>query len=213
VWKRNWEWVIPFFQILEKTRLVIETTNAIESLPASRRKVARNRGSFPTEEAAPKLLCLEARNAPAMWLTLQFWREAMRQFEVIDPGRSCNIFSGELMSDAFMFLICLPFCAAEASFPGRFCRRAGNRSVRRFLNQGSLYTREEYCFQPACGRMGCRSVSSFCFIAIDRAQGKVMRLRCNVEEASGHFCARALRCLLPIFRDGLLPLPNRGTPC
>lgn len=87
VWSRNWERVIPFFQFPEDVRRVIYTTNAIESLHASLRKVTRNRGSFPSEEAAIKLLYLALRNASAKWSAIQFWREAMRQFELIYPGR------------------------------------------------------------------------------------------------------------------------------
>jgi putative transposase len=87
VWSRNWERVIPFFQFPEEVRRVIYTTNAIESLHASLRKVTRNRSSFPSEEAAIKLLYLALRNASAKWSTLQFWKEAMRQFELIYPGR------------------------------------------------------------------------------------------------------------------------------
>ena len=87
VWERNWERVIPFFQFPEEIRKVIYTTNAIESLNYSLRKVTRNRGSFPSEEAAFKLLYLALRNASKKWSTVQFWKEAMRQFETIYPGR------------------------------------------------------------------------------------------------------------------------------
>ncbi len=87
VWQRNWERVIPFFQFPEEVRKVIYTTNAVESLHASLRKVTKNRGSFPSEEAAFKLLYLALRNASKKWSTLQFWKEAMRQFEMIYPGR------------------------------------------------------------------------------------------------------------------------------
>jgi putative transposase len=87
VWSRNWERVIPFFQFPEEIRKVIYTTNAIESLHSSLRKVTKNRGSFPSEEAAIKLLYLALRNVSKKWHTLQFWREAMRQFEMIYPGR------------------------------------------------------------------------------------------------------------------------------
>ncbi len=87
VWQRNWERVIPFFQFPEEVRKVIYTTNAVESLHASLRKVTKNRGSFPSEEAAFKLLYLALRNASKKWSTLQFWKEAMRQFEIIYPGR------------------------------------------------------------------------------------------------------------------------------
>ncbi|MCA2969797.1 MAG: IS256 family transposase, partial [Acidobacteriaceae bacterium] len=50
-------------------------------------KVTKNRGSFPSEEAAFKLLYLALRNAGKTWRAVQGWREAMRQFEMIYPGR------------------------------------------------------------------------------------------------------------------------------
>jgi putative transposase len=87
VWERNWERVIPFFQFPEEIRKIIYTTNAVESLNFSLRKVTKNRGSFPSEEAAFKLLYLALRNAAKKWATVQFWKEAMRQFEIIYPGR------------------------------------------------------------------------------------------------------------------------------
>lgn len=87
VWTRNWERVIPFFQFPEEIRKIIYTTNAVESLHMSLRKVTKNRGSFPNEEAAFKLLYLALRNASKKWSTVQWWREAMRQFEIVYPGR------------------------------------------------------------------------------------------------------------------------------
>jgi putative transposase len=70
IWQRNWARVIPFFQFPEEVRKVIYTTNAVESLHASLRKVTKNRGSFPSEEAAFKLLYLALRNASKKWSTL-----------------------------------------------------------------------------------------------------------------------------------------------
>lgn len=87
VWTRNWERVIPFFQFPEEIRKIIYTTNAVESLHMSLRKVTKNRGSFPNEEAAFKLLYLALRNVSKKWSTVQGWREAMRQFEIVFPGR------------------------------------------------------------------------------------------------------------------------------
>lgn len=87
VWSRNWERVIPFFQFPEEVRKIIYTTNAVESLHMSLRKVTKNRGSFPNEEAAFKLLYLALRNVSKKWSTVQGWREAMRQFELVFPGR------------------------------------------------------------------------------------------------------------------------------
>jgi putative transposase len=87
VWQRSWERVIPFFQFPEEIRKIIYTTNAVESLNFSLRKVTKNRSSFPSEEAAFKLLYLALRNASKKWATVQFWKEALRQFEMIYPGR------------------------------------------------------------------------------------------------------------------------------
>jgi len=55
-WKRNWEEVIPFFSYPPEIRKMIYTTNAIESLNMQLRKVIKNRGHFPSDEAATKLI-------------------------------------------------------------------------------------------------------------------------------------------------------------
>jgi putative transposase len=71
VWTKNWERVIPFFQFPEGIRKIIYTTNAVESLHMSLRKVTKNRGSCPNEEAEFKLLYLELRNVSKKWSTVQ----------------------------------------------------------------------------------------------------------------------------------------------
>src|SRR5579864_5032699 len=58
MWRRNWEHLIPFFAYPADIRKVIYTTNAVESLNMSLRKVIQTRGSFPNQEAAMKLLYL-----------------------------------------------------------------------------------------------------------------------------------------------------------
>ena len=62
LWKENWERVIPFFAFPEEVRKVVYTTNAVEALNRGLRKIIKNRGSFPSEEAAMKLLYLALRN-------------------------------------------------------------------------------------------------------------------------------------------------------
>jgi transposase-like protein len=47
--------VIPFFVFPPAIRKVIYTTNAIESINAQLRKIIKNRGHFPTDDAATKL--------------------------------------------------------------------------------------------------------------------------------------------------------------
>src|SRR5690242_1836466 len=60
-WRSNWARVIPFFAHPPEIRKVIYTTNAIESLNMSLRKVTKARGSFPNDEAVFKLLYLALR--------------------------------------------------------------------------------------------------------------------------------------------------------
>ncbi|MDQ3256013.1 MAG: IS256 family transposase, partial [Acidobacteriota bacterium] len=66
-WRRNWERITPFLAYPAEVRRVIYTTNAIESTNMSLRKIIKNRGSFPTDEAAMKLLYLALRNITARW--------------------------------------------------------------------------------------------------------------------------------------------------
>jgi len=87
LWKENWEHVIPFLAYPAEIRKVIYTTNAVESLHMSLRKVTKNRGSFPNEESAMKLLYLALTNASAKWNTIQSWKEALNQFEILWPER------------------------------------------------------------------------------------------------------------------------------
>jgi putative transposase len=83
LWKENWERVIPFFEFPEEVRQVIYTTNAVEALHRGLRKIIKNRGSFPSEEAALKLLYLALQNISAKWETVQHFKQALNQFEVL----------------------------------------------------------------------------------------------------------------------------------
>jgi putative transposase len=83
LWKQNWDHVTPFFDFPAEVRRLIYTTNAVESLHMSLRKIIKTRGSFPSEEAAVKLLYLALRNVSAKWETVQHWREALNQFEIL----------------------------------------------------------------------------------------------------------------------------------
>jgi len=83
LWKENWERVIPFFAFPEEVRRVVYTTNAVESLHMSMRKIIKNRGSFPNEEAAMKLLYLALKNVVKKWDTVQNWKSALNRFEIL----------------------------------------------------------------------------------------------------------------------------------
>ena len=83
LWKENWERVTPFFDFPVEVRKMIYTTNAVESLHMTLRKIIKTRGSFPSEEAALKLLYLALRNVTAKWEAIQHWKQALNQFELL----------------------------------------------------------------------------------------------------------------------------------
>ena len=87
VWRRNWERITPFFAFPPEIRKIIYTTNAVESLNMSLRKIIKTRGSFPSEEAAIKLLYLALRNHSKKWSFIQGWREALNRFQILWPER------------------------------------------------------------------------------------------------------------------------------
>lgn len=87
IWRSNWSRIIPFFQFPAEIRKVIYTTNAIESLNMSLRKIIKTRGSFPNEESAFRLLYLALKNHSKKWTTIQSWREALNRFQVLWPDR------------------------------------------------------------------------------------------------------------------------------
>jgi putative transposase len=87
LWRRHWPQIIPFFAYPPEVRKVIYTTNAVESLNMTLRKVIKTRGSFPNEEAAMKLLYLALRNVSLKWHTIQGWKEALNRFAILWEAR------------------------------------------------------------------------------------------------------------------------------
>ncbi|QKL55745.1 IS256 family transposase [Ralstonia solanacearum] len=87
-WRRAWDRVIPFFTFPPAVRKVIYTTNAIESVNASLRKIIKTRGHFPSDDAATKLLWLVLRNITADWSRAAHdWKSAMNQFAILYEER------------------------------------------------------------------------------------------------------------------------------
>jgi putative transposase len=83
LWERSWQRVIPFFAFPADIRKIIYTTNAVESLNMSLRKIIKTRGSFPSEQAALKLLYMALRNLSAKWDRTKNWPEAINQFALL----------------------------------------------------------------------------------------------------------------------------------
>ncbi len=87
-WRSNWTRVIPFFAHPPEIRKIIYTTNAIESLNMSLRKVTKARGSFPNDESVSKLLYLALRNIAKKWTRpVPDWADALNRFAIIYEGR------------------------------------------------------------------------------------------------------------------------------
>lgn len=87
-WRANWERVPPFFAYPADIRKVIYTTNAIESVNTSLRKIIKNRGSFPTDEAALKLLYLALQNISRKWtMPIKEWKAALNRFAILFEDR------------------------------------------------------------------------------------------------------------------------------
>lgn len=82
VWRRAWEHVVPFFAFAPGIRKMIYTTNAVEALHRSLRKIIKTRGSFPNDDAALKLLYLAVKNAGLRWRRAVEWTAAMGQFAI-----------------------------------------------------------------------------------------------------------------------------------
>jgi putative transposase len=74
--------VIPFFAFALGIRKMIYTTNAVEALHRSLRKIVKTRGSFPNDDAALKLLYLAVKNAALKWRRPIEWTAAMGQFAI-----------------------------------------------------------------------------------------------------------------------------------
>ena len=91
-WRSNWERVIPFFAYPSEIRKVIYTTNAIESLNMSLRKVTKNRGHFPNDEAMFKLLYLALKNIEKKWtMPIRDWKAALNKFAIMFEERVPNL--------------------------------------------------------------------------------------------------------------------------
>jgi putative transposase len=87
-WKRNWTRVIPCFSYPAAIRRAVYTTNAIESLNFSLRKITKARGSFPSDEAAIKLLFLGLRSITKRWsMPVHDWKAALNQFSMLFTDR------------------------------------------------------------------------------------------------------------------------------
>jgi putative transposase len=111
VWERAWERFTPFLAFPPEIRRIIYTTNAIESFNYQIRKIIKNRGQFPTDDAVVKLIWLaivdiedkrarardkdrgkpaNARTAPGRLIEghlTQGWKQAINALSTVFEGR------------------------------------------------------------------------------------------------------------------------------
>jgi putative transposase len=114
-WERAWERFIPFLAFPPEVRKIIYTTNAIESLNYQLRKIIKNRGHFPGDDAVIKLLRLairdiedkraraaekggprDKRKAPARLVedaVVQGWKQALGALSLHFPDRLASYLS------------------------------------------------------------------------------------------------------------------------
>ena len=87
-WRNNWERLSVFFDYPPEIRKVIYTTNAIESLNASLRKITKTRRSFPTDDSVMKILYLALHQISKKWtMPIRDWKAAVSQFMIMYSDR------------------------------------------------------------------------------------------------------------------------------
>jgi putative transposase len=92
LWRDSWEHIIPFLAFAPEIRYVLYTTNAIESINYQLRKITKNRGHFPNDDALMKLLYLGVRNITGRrpgnrGNSAAHWTAALNAFEIYFPDR------------------------------------------------------------------------------------------------------------------------------
>ena len=82
-WRAHWPELITFLKFPAEIRKVIYTTNAIEAVNRSLRKISKNRGVFPHQEALLKLYYLALERAAKKWtMPIHNWSEALNRFAI-----------------------------------------------------------------------------------------------------------------------------------
>lgn len=87
-WKQNWDAICPIFKFSMNVRKVIYTTNAIESLNSTYRKLNRQRSVFPSDTALLKALYLATFEATKKWIMpIRNWGQVYGELSIMYEGR------------------------------------------------------------------------------------------------------------------------------
>ncbi len=83
-WETNWDAIVPIFRFSKEVRKVIYTTNAIESLNSTYKKLNRQRSVFPSDTALLKALYLATKTATKKWSQpLRNWATVYGEFQIM----------------------------------------------------------------------------------------------------------------------------------
>ncbi len=87
-WYDNWDAVTPIFKFSPDVRKVIYTTNAIESLNSTYRRLNHQRSVFPSDTALLKALYLATFEATKKWTsTIRNWGQVYGELSIMYEGR------------------------------------------------------------------------------------------------------------------------------
>ena len=87
-WEKNWDVLTPIYKFSADVRKVIYTTNAIESLNSTYKKLNRQRSVFPSDTALLKSLYLSTLQATRKWnQPLRNWAKVYGEFSIMYDGR------------------------------------------------------------------------------------------------------------------------------
>lgn len=87
-WEENWGIISPFFKFSQKIRKMIYTTNTIESLNSSYRRLNRARNVYPSADSLMKVLYLSTKKVTKNWTSIQpQWGETLKELEILFEGR------------------------------------------------------------------------------------------------------------------------------
>lgn len=87
-WHNNWDVLTPIFKFSSEVRKIIYTTNAIESLNSTYKKLNRQRTVFPSDKALLKSLYLSTLQATKKWSQpIRNWGKAYGEFSIMYEGR------------------------------------------------------------------------------------------------------------------------------
>jgi len=87
-WRANWARVKPMFELPAEIRRVVYTTNVIESLNFSLRKIIKGRNAFPNDDSVYRLIYLGLEQISRKWtMPIRNWKAALQQFAILYEDR------------------------------------------------------------------------------------------------------------------------------